>query len=250
MHIKHITDLLPPDAWATYITALIAVAAIIVGAYQFKKAFRQNKKVKVFEDLGNDLAAARKKLEAINTDYQQLVNHLANTANQFASAPNTEITEKEINRRLEALGVVSEAQKNLVIAIHSAFTELLDFIQKIEKSTFLGNDSKQAARLLFHLSTDQSTTMNLVDNVLITFNVVPPVGENPNITSETFNKFKELVNYVSSKNSLLAGYVDDLEVIIHNELVSSLFGRAKPPTKPQHLTPKGITDSRAKDSLF
>lgn len=159
--------------------------------------------------------------------------------------------QSEIDRRLKLLDDLQSKFQDYTSTIFNSSIKALTLIKKIEKSTVVSEKTRQASRYLFYLLTDQSELMQAANGVLTSFHVVPPLDAKPNITAETFLATKKMISLINNKNSLIAGYFDDLEVILHNDLVKGIYGKAKYETIPtNHLSAKGLTDSRVKVPLL
>jgi hypothetical protein len=157
----------------------------------------------------------------------------------------------EIDRRVTELNEIAEKHKKLITSIFKSYEMVLVLIKKIEKSTLVSDSSRHAARYLFYAATDQHNLTNAANTVLQSFNVTPALGDKPSISSATFNAFMDLINLINLRNQVISTYLEDLEVILHNDLVRSIYGKAKNGAIPvQHMTSGGLTDNRVKDSLI
>jgi hypothetical protein len=248
---KDVADLLDPQTWATYIVGAVAIG---VGLWQFRRAFKLNKKSQVFDELSKELQEASVSVSNIQSQTTNIIDHLAQAANSadFDLAGKTQAEQTaEIERRIEELDNIAEKQKEYLTSIYNSSLKILKIINKVEKSSVVSDSSRKAARYLFYEATEQHELLVSMSKILQSFNVTPPVGQAPNITSNTFNAFMELVHKINARNIVIGNYINDLETILHNDLVKKIFGKAsieKIPTK--HLTPTGLTDTRVKDSLL
>lgn len=252
-YLKNIADLFEPEVWAIYI---VGFATISIGVWQYTSKFKRSKKAVVFDELAKDIEKATGLVNNIDNDFNTIVDHLAKAAN-LASANFDPLIQsendikKEIDRRLVEIEETAEKQKQLLGTIYSSFREVLMLIKKVEKSTVVGNKSKMAARYLFYAAEDQYSLINASTAVFQSFSVTPALGEKPNISSDTFNSYIELTRNVMAKNLTIVTYLEDLEVILHNDLVKHIYNKAQQGTIPiKHLSTKGLTDKRVKDSLI
>ena len=247
-NFKDITDLLPPEAWATYIVGLVASGFVI---RQVRYSSKINKKDTVFHDIKSKIEKARKSFDNLESDKQKLIDELARIANYYSSQPvGQPISQEEYNKAVEEINKLYDAKTKHLSSLYETPKSIVEIIKEIEKSTLLNNASKQMARILFHSFDDQFKLMQAVNNELATFNVIPPPGGSVNVTSETFNNFIALVHKVYAKNIDYRNYLDDLEVAIHNSLVKKIFGKAKRSTIPEkHLTKNGFEDLRKDKNL-
>lgn len=248
----NIANLFDSLVTATYVVGFFVVGAAI---WQFRRAFKLNKKSDEFKELSKDTQKAFKLISDITTKAQSIVMQLASAANTN-SAP-FDVTGKtqaqiqtEIDRRVKLINETADKHQEYIQAIHDGYTEIIQLIKKIEKSTVVGDDSRKAARYLFYAAQEQNNFVNTLGMVLRTFRVNPPLGQLPNVSSDTFNEFNKLIELIVTRNQLIGSYIEDLEVILHNDLVKRLFGKAKPTTVNMHLTPNGFTDKRVDKSLI
>lgn len=252
--IKTIFDLLRPEVWAIYVVGLVTIT---VAVWQFKRNFILNKKASVFEELSKDIQKATTLVNKINIDSNAIIQHLANAANLASnnfdlSLNKTETeNENEVSRRLAEIMSTVEKHSELIETIYRSYIEVLELIKKVEKTTVIGKKPSKAARYLFFAAEEQYNLVQSTTLVLQSFNVTPTLWEKPNISPETFNAFISLIQLINTQNQVLANYLEDLEVILHNNLVKSIYGKAafnSIPTK--HLTSEGLTDDRVKNSLI
>lgn len=239
---------LSDQAIATYI---VGFAAIIIGLWQFRRTFVQKNRIKVFDELSSDISSAKDMLESINQQCQRLVQVLADAADGAAVENPSSLNEAQTSARIDRVNEVFNEHEKHIKSIFGSYLNVLKLIRKIEKSTVIKKASRDAARYLFYTASEQHNLVNKANAVLQSFNVTPPLGEKPNISPQTFNAFRELNDLINQKNLIMSNYLDDLEVIIHNDLVNNVFGNAKFSTQTfEHLTPNGFTDSRVKDDLL
>lgn len=247
-------DWLTPEAWATYVVGILALLGVYFGArYQIKKNLRLSRQSKVFDELSADIRKAGEKVSSITNTTADITQKLANAADNAlidTSSLNESQKAQEIERRSADLENIAESQVANVEAIYGSYDSLLKIIKNIEKNTVIGNVSKKAARQLFYISTEQHQLVKSMSDVLISFNATPPLGGSPNITPQTFNAFINLIGSINSKNSEINNYLEDLEVILHNDLVRDLYNKAEYNQLPnRRLTPDGIMDKRSEQSL-
>lgn len=251
MSPNELFNLLEPQVWATYI---VGFSAIGVGLWQFKRTYKLNKKSSVFDDLSKDIQDARDLVSKISEVTDSLINKLAEAANSadYDSAGKTpDENIKEIDRRLKDLSETGKEHKKYLDTIYGSITKMLLLIQKVEKSTIVNEKSRRAARYLYYVATDQHQLVGSVSSVLQTFKVIPSLGDKPNISSETFNETKKLIGIINQQNQVIGTYLEDLEIVIHNDLVKRIYKKARYSSIPvKHLTPSGLIDSRVEDSLL
>lgn len=251
MNVKDVTDLISAEAWASYIVGAGVVSA---GLWQWNRTFRLNKNATVFDELAKDIQEASNIVDTINTETQHLIDQLAKAANSanFDPAGKTQSEQDaEIERRLKEIDEIADQHKKRLDAIHKGYEQILLLIRKIEKSTIVSESSRQAARYLFYAATAQHQLMGVVSDVLLSFRVTPSLGENPNISSQTFNQFIALIHIVNPKNNVIRTYLEDLEAVLHNDLVKRIYGKARYSSIPvEHLGSEGLTDTRVKQSLL
>jgi hypothetical protein len=242
-------DKLTPEAWATYVCT---AAILIVGVWQFRRTFRLNKQNTVFEELSKDLEEAKQLFIKSNTALNGVIKTLGDAGNSVRDVNGLDAaqTQEEFNRRLNSVNEVAEALKNYINVIYDSYGKILDIIGTIERSTVLNEKSRRATRYLYYAASEQHRLVQLISNIFLSIDMVPVSGTEPNITANTFNALTELVNQINNKNGQVRDYLDDLRVILHNDLVRSLYKKAKyGTTVDTHLTPNGVTDKRTYESL-
>ena len=236
--------------WAIYLVATITVFA---GSWQWRRQFKQGKKAIVFDELSKEVQEAADLVNEINDQMSGVIDALAAAANQASSSPavSPQDVAAEIDRRLKDLGVISDKQRVLLDTSYDSFKRVLLLIRKVEMSTIVSKDSRKTARHLFYLVQDQFDLIKAAIDVLISMNVTPPVGQALQITPKTFNAVIALLNSINTGNPTIVGYLDDLGVVLHNDLVKGLYRSAKFASKPmKHLGPKGLIDNRTNTSLI
>lgn len=242
---------LTPEALATYIVGLLAIGGVI---WQLKRTFVLNKRATIFDELSKDIKKAIKLVNSVNTETNSIIQLLASAANSASYdtvGKTPQQNEAEIKRRIEELGNVADSQKKHIKIIYDSYENILEIIQKVEQSTVINKTSKKAARYLFYQADEQFQLVQAANKVLQSFNVVPPLGNDPNISPDTFNAFSSLVNLISVGNQKMGNYLSDLEVILHNDLVRKLFKKAAIANIPaQHLTTDGFKDNRTEKPLI
>lgn len=242
---------LTPEALATYIVGSFAIWGVI---WQLKRTFVLNKKATVFDELSKDIKKAVKLVNSVNTETNSIIQLLASAANSASYdtiGKTAQQNEAEIKRRIDKLGKVADSQKKHIKIIYDSYENILEIIQKIEQSTVINKASKKAARYLFYQAYEQFQLVQAANRVLQSFNVVPPLGNDPNISPDTFNAFSNLVNLISIGNQKMGNYLSDLEVILHNDLVRKLYKKATIANIPaQHLTTDGFRDNRTEKPLI
>lgn len=248
---KEFTSLLPPEAWATIISALIIVA---IGRWQWQRSYLLTRKSEVFKELSAEISNALKQVNAISSSTDSLLNELAKAADAVSGDFSNHTNEQkiaELDRRNKDLDKISDSlKKNLDIA-YGGQEKILLLIKAIEKSTVAKKRTKRTARQLFYIATEQYQLIGTVNDVLISLRVTPTLGESPNISSDTFRALRELINLITRQNTIIGNYLEDLEVIMHNELVKGIFGKATFSKIPfKHLTQDGIIDTRSDNSLL
>jgi len=240
-----------PEALATYLVGLIAIGGII---WQLKRTFVLNKKSAVFDELSKDIKKAVKLVNSVNTETNSILQLLASAADSASydtTGKTAQQNETEIKRRIEELGNVADSQKKHIKVIYDSYENILEVIQKVEQSTVINKLSKKAARYLFYQADEQFQFVQAANKVLQSFKVVPPLGDAPNISPDTFKAFSNLVSLISIGNQKMSNYLSDLEVILHNDLVRKLFKKATIANIPaQHLTTDGFKDNRTEKPLI
>lgn len=242
---------LTPEALATYLVGILAIFGV---AWHLKRTFVLSKKADVFNELSNDIKQAIELVNKVDTETASIIQLLATAANN-ASYYNANATDqenqKEIERRLNELDKIGDSQVKHINVIYGSYQNILGIIQKIEQSTVTKKSSKRAARYLFYQADEQFQLIQSSSKVLQSFNVVPPLGDKPNISSDTFNAFSGLVSLIGAGNRKTANYLSDLQAILHNDLVRKLYKKARSASIPvQHLTTDGFKDSRTEKSTL
>lgn len=240
-----------PEVWAVYIVGIVGFLSTI---RQLKQNFRLKKKADTFEDLSKKIQEAADLSRQASNSTASIISDLGNAAdNMFfdtADKSNTDI-QNEIQRRQSILTNLQEKYAEHSDSINSNTVDILGIIKSIEKSTVVKEKTRIAARYLFYEAYEQHELMKSANSILATIQVVPLIGENPNVPPETFRAIRDLVSQISQKNNTISGYLDDLEIILHNDLVKRIYGKAKNETIPvRHLSNKGLYDSRTKSPLL
>lgn len=252
--MQNLIDNLPklsPEVWAIYIVGFIGFGITI---YQLRANFRLKKKADTFENLSQKIQKASELSRETSNKAEDITNELANAADSMvfdATGKSTKEFDAEIDRRIGILDKLKDSYNELSDRINSNTRDILKIIKDIEKSTVVKKKTRKAARYLFYETNEQYGLMKSANSILATIQVVPDIGGKPNVQPETFRAIRELVLQISQNNNTISGYLDDLEIILHNDLVKKIYGRAKNETIPvRHLNHKGITDSRTKYPLL
>lgn len=242
---------LKPEVWAIYIVGFIGFGITI---RQLRVNFRLKKKADTFENLSEKIQRASELSRETSNKAENITNALANAADSMvfdATGKDPKEFGAEVNRRM---GILEELKTNYnehSEHINSNTRDILKIIKVIEKSTVVKEKTRRTARYLFYETSEQYELMKSANSILATIQVVPLIGEKPNVQPDTFRAIRELVLLISQNNNTISGYLNDLEIILHNDLVKKIYGRAKNETIPvRHLSHKGITDSRTKQPLL
>jgi hypothetical protein len=243
---------LTPESLATYLSVFLG---IILAAWQLNRTLRMNKKANLFDEITKDISLAVNNINSINIQNEEIIKILAKQANLVSEYDPTNKTDEqnqaEIARRLSEIDDTGNKHRNNVQSIFDSYSKILEIISTIEKSTVIRNKSKMAARQLYYTSTEQYELVHTVNQILLTFYVFPPLGGFPNVTSETFNSFAGLVKKIGTGNDLIKSYLQDLEVILHNDLVKRFYGKARyGELNNKYLTSDGLKDRRVLDKLI
>lgn len=248
-YIKNITDLMSPEVWAIYIIGFLTIS---LGLYQLRKNFRESKKISVFEEISASIQVATDLTYRIGTDYKNVIEKLAESA-QFASDYSGDPSDKEANEKLmRDINENADKQKKLAESVYSSHTEILLLIKKVEKSTLINKGTQEATRRIFYEASDEFDLQTKSLDLLLKVNATPPLGQKPNIDSATFNQLVALTTLISTRVRTISDYLEDLEVILHNDLVKNIFGKAQfSKLFRRNLRSGGnITDSRLKDRIL
>lgn len=248
--INYITSL-KPEVWAVYIVGFLG---FFVTIRQLKVNFKLKKRADTFENLSKKIQRASELSRETSNRTDGIITSLANAADSMsfdATSKNDKELAEEIDRRVGILNELQNSYAEHSDTINSNTRDILKIIKDIEKSTVVKKKTRKAARYLFYETNEQYELMKSANSILATIKVVPLIGEKPNVQPETFRAIRELVIQISQKNNTISGYLDDVEIILHNDLVKKIYGRAKNVTIPaRHLSHKGITDNRTKQPLL
>jgi hypothetical protein len=240
-----------PETWAIYV---VGVIGFWVTTRQIKQNFRLKKKADTFEDLSKKIRDASESSRQISNSTNSIIGELGSAADSMtfdATDKSERDIKTEIDRRVEILNNLQEKYSSQSSSINSNTVNILNIIKDIEKSTVAKEKTRVAARYLFYEANEQYQLMNATNSILVTIQVVPLIGEKPNVPPETFRAIRDLVVLISEKNNTISGYLDDLEIILHNDLVKGVYGKAKNETIPaRHLGYKGLRDNRTKSPLL
>ncbi len=246
--IKNITNLLPAEAWATYIIGLLTIAAGLFGA---RYALLLNKKNAVFQQMSDKLADARNKLSTLNSSKNAYIDELARVANQFTQNPPDFTKTESYDSLLKELDKVHDVGIEHIRSLYGPQEALLEIIKDIEKSTLLKGKTKKKARILFYEVDDHFKLVNTANQVLNSFQVIPTTEAGITITPQIFNNFVDLLNLLYERHDEFMGFLNDLEVAIHNDLVSRVYGKAQMSDQAKlHLGDGGLQDSRQHKPLL
>lgn len=248
-YIKEITNLLNPEVWAIYIIGFLTIS---LGLYQLRRNFRDGKKISIFEEISNSIQVATDLTYRIGTDYKNVIEKLAASA-QFASDYSGDPSDKEATDKLiRDINENAESQKKLAESVYSSHTEILLLIKKVEKSTLISRETQEATRRIFYEASEEFELQTKSLDLLLKINATPPLGQKPNIDSATFNQLVALTTLISTRVRTISDYLEDLEVILHNDLVKKIFGKAHfSKLFRRNLRPGGsISDSRLKDRIL
>lgn len=240
-----------PETWAVYAVGIIGFWITI---RQIKQNFRLKKKADTFEDLSKKIREASESSRQISNSTDSIIGDLGAAADSMIfdtiDKSNDDI-KTEIDRRVEILKELQIKYSSHSGSINSNTVNILNIIKDIEKSTVVKEKTRISARYLFYEANEQYQLMNATNSILATIQVVPLIGEKPNVPPETFRAIRDLVVLISEKNNTISGYLDDLEIILHNDLVKGIYGKAKNETIPvRHLSNKGLRDNRTKSPLL
>ena len=249
--INSIISFLASDVFAVYLVGFVGFAVTI---NQLKRNFKLRKKADTFEELAKEIREASDLSRTIINRTDSMITSLASTADEMAfdaaGKSNQEI-DAEVDRRIAALTQLQQLFEAYKGEVDAHTIKILQIIKNIEKSTIVKNKTQKAARYLYYEVNEQQGLMKAGNAILETLNVVPLIGKDPNVSPETFKAIKELLINISGKNYTIGGYLDDLEIILHNDLVKKVYGEAKNETLPQkHLSPEGIVDTRVQTPLL
>lgn len=240
-----------PETWAVYFVGIIGFWITI---RQLKQNFRLKKKAETFEDLSKKIREASESSRQISNSTDSIIDDLGVAADSMifdTSDKSGSDIKAEIDRRVEILKNLQDKYSTHSDSINSNTANILNIIKDIEKSTVVKEKTRVAARYLFYAADEQYQLMKAANSILVTIQVVPLIGEKPNVPPETFRAIRDLVDLISEKNNTISGYLDDLEIITHNDLVKGVYGKAKNETIPlRHLNHKGLNDNRTKSPLL
>lgn len=247
---------LTDESIATYIVGIIATVSAITAV---RRQSRLNKKSAVFEELSKDIQEAVKAVNAIDTETNQIIKTLADEADENSRFDPRGLEEEELKaaidaedkRRLIAAERIGTQFGKQINSIYEAYGSILGIIEKVERGTVVNDNTKAVARYLYFFATEQHNLVRQANDVLVSFNVVPVIGQSVNITPETFKAFADLYTLINEGNVKIRNFLYDLEVAIHNDLVKKTYKKAaKYSNFPnEHITPKGMIDKRINDSL-
>lgn len=239
-----------PDAVMTVVLGVIALSITI---HHFNQKYIRDKQAKVFNTLSESISESISFVRKIKLEIDTTIKALADTADKFSGDVkhlSDEERLKEIENRLKDLEKVLETQKTTIAIIYDSTTKVLSLIENIEKSTLISDGSRVASRYLYYFTLDQHKLITAISNVLFSFKTTPVLGEKPNVSPDTFNEFVTLVALATARYEDLLVYLDDMEVILHNDLIGKLFKKAKhSQNNSRHLTITGFRDDRTKQSL-
>lgn len=255
--MNHVADYFKsfsPEAWASWATFIIALIGISVTIWQLKKNFRLKKQAETFEELSKNIRNASESSRQIADSVDSIIGDLGTAADDmnFNTLGKTDADFKaEINRRSEILDALQKKFTAHTESIRSNALNILKIIKDIEKSTVVKERTRVAARYLFYETSEQHELMGTANAILATIQVVPAIGKKPNIPPETFKAIRSLVVLIGQKDKTISGYLNDLEIILHNDLVKEIYGKAKNETLPvRHLSDEGLRDNRTKSPLL
>lgn len=240
-----------PETWAVYVVGIIGFWITI---QQIKQNFRLKKKADTFEDLSKKIREASESSRKISNSTDSIISDLGAAADDmgFDTADKSDDDIRmEIDRRVGVLKTLQEKYTTHSDSINSNTMNILNIIKDIEKSTVVKEKTRVSARYLFYEANEQYELMKAANSILVTIQVVPLIGEKPNVPPETFRAIRDLVVLISQKNNTISGYLDDLEIILHNDLVKRIYGKAKNETIPvRHLNHQGLRDKRTESPLL
>ena len=241
---------LSPEVWAIYITGIIGFSTTI---WQLKQNFRLRKRADTFEKLSLKIQQASGLSRTISESTDSIISGLGDAADSMIfdtfERSEDEIA-AELERRLKTLESLQSRYAEHSDSINTNTFDIMSIIKDIEKSTILKENTRIAARYLFYEVSEQHELMKAANSILATLQVVPIIGEKPNIQPDTFRAIRETIIGISRKNITIGGYLDDLEIILHNDLVKNVYGPARNETIPdRHLSHLGFSDSRTKKPL-
>jgi len=221
--------------WATLIAAALIIFA---GILQLRWNLKQNKKSDAFNDLSEKISEAKKLISNIQSNSNQLISSLAKKGDATLRGENSNDEE------------LVESQKLNITSIYNSQLKILEIIEKVDKSTVINGKTKNSAKQLYYMALYQHSLVEKCNQIVLTIASDMSAKPKPMISPELFVKISELYNIVIQGSIDIQSYLDDLEVILHNDLVRSVFGKAKH-TKLERkvLTEKGITDIRIKRPL-
>ena len=174
------------------------------------------------------------------------------SANVSIQEPNPKLSHEDILKdREKQIESVYSKHVEVITSIYEANKKILELIRSIEKNTLINTSSKGAARDLFYISQDLFSLLNSALDIIRSFRVSPPLGELPNISPETFNTSMVHLGHIKQQYEKVSAFLTDLEVILHNDLVSKIYGKASyAKNRTYHLTPNGIVEDRTNESLL
>lgn len=248
---QNIFDVVRQETVAVY---LVGIVGFIITIRQLRRNFQLKKKAETFESISNDIKDASELATQLNNSTNTIINDLANAADSMSfdvsNKTNKQLAD-ETSKRSEVFDDLKRRlQRHSDDTASSAYKTLV-IIKNIEKSTVIKESTRRAARYLYYEVMDQYDRMKAANSILNTLEMVPLVGGSPNITPESFRAIRELIIQIGSHYTIISGYLNDLEIIVHNDLVRKIYGKAKNDTLPnKHLTKKGIVDSRTQKPLL
>lgn len=236
---------------SAYIIALLGILLIFL---QIKHTLRINRKASLFDKLSAQIQEAINLSRMISDSTNLVISSTADAANSMKmniDLDDKKAVEEENKRRAELINMLYDGSIKRIENIRDSHYKILDIITAIEKDTIISGKSKRAARYLFYFVQDQYDLLGACTNVLTSIRAVQPIGLTPNIPPDTFNQLAALISKINEKNTFVFNYLDDLEIILHNDLVKSFYGRAHfSKLRQNHLTVKGLTDWRTKNPLL
>lgn len=244
-------NLLTPEALATYV---IGIFGIGYGFRQLRINLKLNKKAEVFDDLSKKINQAKDLIDKIASVADSLINLIAKEADassNFAQlVSNITQAENELDRRVKQLAVFEKKQIEHLDAIYDSQREIIKIVEKIDKTSVISLSAKESAKYVYFVASDQHVLIRKANDVILSLNVITNLGEVPNISPQTFKAIINLYAEITSRNNEIKNYLDDLEVILHNDLVKGIFGKARRGILPaKYLDKSGFKDKRVKKAL-
>lgn len=223
------------QAWATIVAAIFLIP---IGVNQLRWSLKQNKKTDAFNELSKRISEAKKLITNIQTNSNQLINSLAKKGDAILRGENSDDK------------MLAESQEKNINSIYDSQFKIIEIIEMIDKSTVINEKTKNAAKQLYYLALYQHSLVEKCNQIIQVMAVDMSATPKPLISPELFIKISEIYGIVIQGSIDIQSYLDDLEVIIHNDLVKSVFKKAEH-TKLERkiLTISGITDIRTKRPL-